>query len=72
MNPKTVRVFAFVGCTIAVAVSSPGAVAVIKQINVDEYGHLLIQFQNSNANPDVLITGPLASDAGLPGAQGTA
>lgn len=73
MNPKIAQVVAFVSCVVAAAAYSPGsAVVTIKQIDVDEYGHLVIQYQNPNANPDLLITGSLASDAGLPGAKGLA
>ncbi|MCY2931309.1 MAG: hypothetical protein NTV86_17840 [Planctomycetota bacterium] len=72
MNPKTLPVVAFVTCMLVATVCSPGSVLTIKQIDVDEYGHMLIQYQNPNANPDLLITGALASDAGLPGAKGLA
>ncbi|MCY2925555.1 MAG: PEP-CTERM sorting domain-containing protein [Planctomycetota bacterium] len=72
MNPKTFQAVTFIACMIVPALCSPALAAVIKQIDVDEYGHLLIQYQNPQTNPDVMVTGVLAPDTGLPGSTGLA
>lgn len=72
MNPKVFQAVTLIACMVLSAVCSPGVAAAIKQISIDEYGHMLIQYQNPQANPDVLITGVLAPDTGLPGSKGMA